>query len=249
MTNRRVRNEPLPFRRVAVAATEPVSPWMTRVVVSGKQLEGFAIELPAASVRLLLPTQVNLEIPTWAGNEFLLADGTRPIIRTLTPRHFDFDRLELALDIVHHDGGVLTAWADAARAGSAPDVAVSGPGRGHAIDADASAFVLIGDETAIPAICQLLEYLPEVPIQTVIGIRGAEGRVDLHRSADQRWSVMASPRDLGSLAVHHLASTNLADGTYIWAAGEAASMQAIRKYLFSDRDFPRHRTTIRGYWK
>lgn len=222
---------------------------MTRVIVSGKQLEGFAIELPAASVRLLLPTQANLEIPTWAGNEFLLADGTRPIIRTLTPRHFDIDRLELALDIVHHDGGVLTPWANAARAGSAPDVAVSGPGRGHAIDADASAFVLIGDETAIPAICQLLESLPEVPVQTFIAIRDVDGRVELHRSVDEQWHVVESPRDLGNLAVHHLASTNLAAGTHIWAAGEAASMQAIRKYLFGDRDFARQSTTIRGYWK
>ncbi|MGI9641393.1 MAG: siderophore-interacting protein [Acidimicrobiia bacterium] len=249
MTSRRIRKEPPPFRRAAVVATEPVSPWMTRVVVGGEALEGFAIELPAASVRLLLPTRAELEIPTWAGNEFLLADGTRPIIRTLTPRRFDTDRLELALDIVHHDGGVLTSWADAARTGSAPDVAVSGPSRGHEIDADASAFILIGDETAIPAICQLLEFLPGVPIQTFIAVRGIDGRVDLHRSVDERWHLVESPRDLGNAAVEHLASTNLADGSYIWAAGEAASMQAIRKYLFTDRAFPRQRTTIRGYWK
>ncbi len=249
MTNRRIRKEPAPFRRVAVVATEPVSPWMTRVIVGGEELEGFAIELPAASVRLLLPTRAELEIPTWAGNEFLLADGTRPSIRTLTPRRFDPDRLELALDIVHHDGGVLTPWADAACAGSAPDVAVSGPGRGHEIDADASAFILIGDETAIPAICQLLESLPGVPLQTFIAVRGVDGRVDLHRSVDERWHLVESPRDLGSVAVDHLALAELAEGTYIWAAGEAASMQSIRKYLFGDREFPRQRTTIRGYWK
>ncbi|MGI9584018.1 MAG: siderophore-interacting protein [Acidimicrobiia bacterium] len=249
MTTGRVRKEPPPFRRASVVATESVSPWMTRVVVSGKQLEGFSIESPASSVRLLLPTETDLEIPTWAGNEFLLADGSRPTIRTLTPRRFDSDRLELALDIVHHNGGVLTPWAQAARAGKAPDVAISGPGRGQTIDADASGFVLIGDETAIPAICQLLESLPRVPIQTFVAIRHEDGRVDLHRSADERWPVVESSRDLGDIAVRHLASTNLTEGTHIWAAGEAASMQKIRKHLFTDREFPRNHTTIRGYWK
>jgi NADPH-dependent ferric siderophore reductase len=35
----------------------------------------------------------------------------------------------------------------------------------------------------------------------------------------------------------------------VWAAGEAAAMQRLRKHLFEERDIPRARTTIRGYWK
>jgi NADPH-dependent ferric siderophore reductase len=35
----------------------------------------------------------------------------------------------------------------------------------------------------------------------------------------------------------------------IWAAGEAAAMQRVRKYLFREIDFPRPHTSIRGYWK
>ena len=39
------------------------------------------------------------------------------------------------------------------------------------------------------------------------------------------------------------------NATRVWAAGEAASVQAIRKHLFEQRDVPRAHTTIRGYWK
>jgi NADPH-dependent ferric siderophore reductase len=37
--------------------------------------------------------------------------------------------------------------------------------------------------------------------------------------------------------------------TRVWAAGEAAAMQRIRRHLFEARAIPRPRTTIRGYWK
>jgi NADPH-dependent ferric siderophore reductase len=35
----------------------------------------------------------------------------------------------------------------------------------------------------------------------------------------------------------------------VWAAGEAAAMQRIRKHLFDERNAPRDHTTVRGYWK
>ena len=35
----------------------------------------------------------------------------------------------------------------------------------------------------------------------------------------------------------------------MWAAGEAAAVQRIRKLLFDERGVPRSQATIRGYWK
>ena len=67
---------------------------MIRVTLGGSELDGFSIGQPAASVRLLLPTDGYLEIPLWAGNEFLLRNGTSAIIRTFTPRRFDADAQE-----------------------------------------------------------------------------------------------------------------------------------------------------------
>ena len=92
MTELRTRREPPPFRRLTVRRTESISPHMTRVSLGGKELEGFDITEPAASVRLLLPIGEELEIPVWAGNEFLMSNGTRPILRTFTPRRLDEEK-------------------------------------------------------------------------------------------------------------------------------------------------------------
>jgi NADPH-dependent ferric siderophore reductase len=35
----------------------------------------------------------------------------------------------------------------------------------------------------------------------------------------------------------------------VWAAGEAAAVQRIRRHLFEERSMARAHTTVRGYWK
>ena len=86
---------------------------------------------------------------------------------------------ELDIDIVLHPSGTAASWATDLAVGT--EVAVSGPGRGYEADPDAEAFLLIGDESAIPAICQLLETLPDVPIVVHIEIVDPAAREDLHR--------------------------------------------------------------------
>lgn len=247
MTEQRIRREPPAFRRLSVRGTEAVSPLMTRVVLGGDELEGFAVDRPAASVRLLLPAEGTLEIPIWAGNEFLLSSGTRPIIRTFTPRRFDEEAMELSIDVVLHGSGAASRWAETTRPGD--EVAVSGPGRGYDIDPNATAFLLVGDETAIPAICQLLEHLPSVPIQVHLMVTHPDAMVDLHRDTDLTWHVADDDQDKAETLGEAVRDMDLVPGLRIWAAGEAAAMQRIRNYLFREIDFPRTRATIRGYWK
>lgn len=247
MTELRTRREPPPFRGLAVRRTESLSPRMLRVILGGNELEGFAVDLPAASVRLLLPTDGVLEIPVWAGNEFLLNDGARPVIRTFTPRRFDPDALELHLDVVLHDMGIASTWAKTAQRGD--EVAVSGPGRGYDIDTGATGFLLAGDETAIPAICQLLEHLPDVPIAIHLLASDASARVDLHRDVDVSWYLVSDGADPDKSLDAAIRAVDLAPGLQIWAAGEAAAMQRLRSFLFREIGFPRSQATVRGYWK
>jgi NADPH-dependent ferric siderophore reductase len=35
----------------------------------------------------------------------------------------------------------------------------------------------------------------------------------------------------------------------VWAAGEAAAMQRLRRHLFDERGVPRSAAVVRGYWK
>jgi NADPH-dependent ferric siderophore reductase len=251
----RLRREPPVFRPVTVEAVTPVTPRLVRVTVGGPKLDGLVIDQPAASVRLLLPSPGSGELvmPAWNGNEFLLPGGGRPAIRTLTPLRLDPAAPRLDLEIVVHEGGAASAWARAAKPGD--EAAVSGPGRGYPVDADAPGFLLAGDESAIPAIGQLLETLPEdKPVRVVVEVADAEARLDLpaHPGATVEWRDLpagAPPGDTLVAAVTGAAGAELPAGTRIWAAGEAAAMQRIRRHLLEERQIPRSETWIRGYWK
>lgn len=223
---------------------------MRRFVLGGPALEGLEIDEPAASVRLLLPTaDGTLEMPKWSGNQFELADGSRAPIRTFTPRSLDTDALELTLDIVVHDHGAASDWAAAASVGD--EVAVSGPGRGHEIDMTAAGYLLAGDETAIPAISQLLEELPSSMSATVIiEIVDRTARLDLpaHDGAEVTWHGLPDGAEPGAAMVD--AVTSLEEmPPVVWIAGEAAAVQKIRRHLFAERGLSRSAATVRGYWK
>jgi len=141
-------------------------------------------------------------------------------------------------------------WAAGARPGT--PAAVSGPGRGYAIDRDAPAFLLAGDETAIPAISQLLEVLPaDTPTQVHIEVARPDARLALpdHPRATVEWHDLPSDAPPGDALVAAVRTSELAPDVRVWAAGEAAAVQRIRRHLFEERSLSRDRTTVRGYWK
>ncbi|MDQ3897774.1 MAG: siderophore-interacting protein [Actinomycetota bacterium] len=248
----RVRREPPAFRRVEVRRVERLTPRMVRATLAGPDLEGFAVDQPAASVRLLLPSggDDGLVMPAWNGNEFLLPDGRRPAIRTFTPRRFDSSALELDLDIVLHGRGAASSWAATAEPGAA--LAISGPGRGYAIDGEAPAFLLAGDETAIPAIGQLLEAIPADRVVDVhVEVADPDARLPLprHPGVTVDWHDLPAGAPPGDALVAAVLGVELGPDTRVWVAGEAAAVQRIRKHLFQELGIARPLTTVRGYWK
>jgi NADPH-dependent ferric siderophore reductase len=237
---------------VTVRRVEAVSPRLVQVTLGGDELAGLSIDEPAASVRLLLSSEAggSLVVPKWNGNEFLLPDGRRPTIRTFTPRQLDADALELDLQIVVHGGGAASTWASTAEPGAA--AAISGPGRGYVVDTDAPAFLLAGDETAVPAISQLLELLPAAAaVDVVVELADPAARVALpeHPRLRVEWCDQPAGAPVGEALFDAVRGTELAPATRVWAAGEAAAVQRIRRHLFDDRGLPRAAATIRGYWK
>ena len=249
---RRIRREPPAFRDVTVVGTGHPTPHVVRVVFDGPDLHNLIVDEPAASVRLLLPSPgtSDLVIPTWNGNEFLLASGQRPTIRTFTPIRASGATSELLLDIVVHGSGVASDWATVATVGDR--AAISGPGRGYVADPDASSFVLVGDESAVPAVGQLLASLsPECPVYAGIEVTSPEAIRDLpgRPTTHVDWRVLPEGAPPGTEQFEYVRSATIEPDARIWAAGEAAAMQRIRRHLFDDRGVDRSRTMIRGYWK
>ncbi len=246
------RRPPPPFRLVEVVRTHLLSARMARVTLGGPELEGLVVEQPAASVRVLLAPGAEgpLVMPRWNGNEFLMPSGERPTIRTLTPRRVDLAALELDVDIVIHQGGAASEWA--LDAGPGTRAAVSGPARGYHIDHEAPVHFLAGDETAIPAISQLLERLPAgMPVRAHIEVADPAARMKLpeHPDATIEWLDLPPGAPPGDALVAAVTQAEIAADTRVWVAGEAAAVQRIRRHLFEARGLSRADVTVRGYWK
>jgi NADPH-dependent ferric siderophore reductase len=247
----RTRRPPPPFRRAVVSSSSLRSPRLRSVTLSGPELVGLEPPQPAASVRVLLPRRGELVLPEWNGNEFLHADGTRPHLRTLTPLRIDPDRGEVDVDIVlHGSSGPLATWAIDAAPGD--EVAISGTGRGYDIERDAPAFLLAGDESALPAISTILGALPDGTAGEVhVEVGDPSAEVELRRPAgiDVAWHVLAEGAAAGDALVDAVTTAPLPGGARVWVAGEAASVQRIRRHLFEVLDLDRAQCTVRGYWK
>jgi NADPH-dependent ferric siderophore reductase len=225
---------------------------MVRVTLTGAELAGLDIGLPAASIRILLPGPPSGEVvlPVWNGNEFLDEDGARPIIRTLTPLSFDAERLELDVEIVLHGDGPLSAWAGRARPGDR--AAISGTGRGYEVDQAARSFLLAGDESALPAIAMLLDALSgTADVMAFIEVADPSGRRELGTRPGVAvvWCDLAAGAPPGSAMLKAVTTAAFGEDVRVWAAGEAAAMQRLRRHLFDERVLSRSQVVVRGYWK
>jgi NADPH-dependent ferric siderophore reductase len=251
MAEPRTRREPPAFRVIEVVGVEARTDHLTRLTLAGPALAGFDEPEVASSVRLLLPRRDTggIELPTWNGNEFLDADGARPLLRTLTPLGFDATANAFHVDVVLHGEAPLSTWARTAPVGS--PIAVSGPGRGFQIDAGATSFLLAGDESALPAITDLLARLPAAAaVRVLVEVRDLAAQVEVpaHPGAEVTWLVAEPGAAPGSAMVAAIEAAELDDDVRVWAAGEAASVQRIRKHLAA-AGVPARHATVRGYWR
>src|SRR5690606_34222938 len=134
-----------------------------RVVVGGPDLASFQPGRPAAHIKIALPTgSGGLPLVRNGGGWGFPAppEGAPPgppagvTMRTYTPRSWDADVGELTIDFaMHPQPGPAARWAAEARPGDV--CAIAGPGGGYDIDPAADPLVVIGDETAVPAIAMI----------------------------------------------------------------------------------------------
>jgi NADPH-dependent ferric siderophore reductase len=77
------------------------------------------------------------------------------------------------------------------------------------------------------------------------------GRIALpsHAGATVVWHDPEAGGAPGDALVAAVAGAPLSADTRVWAAGEAAAMQRLRRHLLEERALPRARCTVRGYWK
>ncbi|EGF93700.1 siderophore-interacting family protein [Asticcacaulis biprosthecium C19] len=227
-------------RELTVVETVRLTPHMQRIVLTG-DLTGFQSLGFDDHIKLFLadPETGVLTLPG-------LDSGPKPVMRDYTPRRFDVAKGQLTLDFaLHGDSGPATAWALAAKPG---DILNIGGPRGSQILPDGyDGFVLMGDETALPAIGRRLEELPAgTPVTVLAEIENDEDRQDWQTQAKAtvRWIVRGKGENLVAAA----ASLALPEGdVHIWVAAEAQTARTIRQALI-DRGAAAKSLKAAGYW-
>ncbi|WP_353808192.1 siderophore-interacting protein [Agromyces sp. SYSU T00194] len=175
-----------------------------------------------------------------------------PDVRTYTALFPDVDAGTLAIDfVVHGDEGVAGPWAAAAAPGDT--LLVNGPGGAYAPDPDADWHLLVGDESALPAILAAIDALPADAIARVVLLvdsPAAEPAIDLPPRATLTVVHRAHGTGDGALlaAVRGL---DWPEGrVHAFVHGEAQEvMHGLRPYLLRERGLGRDQVSISGYWR
>lgn len=247
---------PVKMRRLKVGRITQLTPSMRRITLVGSDLEGFYSASFDDHAKMFFPAEpgAQLVLPTVGPNGMEYPEGVqKPVTRDYTPRRYDAAKQELDIDFVLQHSGPATDWAADANVGD--EIGVGGPRGSFVIPTGFDWHLLIGDETAIPAIGRRLEELPaETQALVIIKTRDAASKMDLQANCkvDIQWleedaSVVADGMDPLERAVRAL---QLPEGEgFIWAAGEYTPIQRVREHLVKERGIDKGRIRASSYWR
>ncbi|MDR7299934.1 siderophore-interacting protein [Haloactinomyces albus] len=252
-----------------VTGVRRLSPNLVRITFGGAELAGMTSGGLDQRSKLLFPLpgqdapRLPEEDPTIRAVR-AMPRRLRPVPRTYTIRAYRPESHEFDIDfVVHGDTGPGSAFAQRARLGDR--IGVLGPNahcehidRAGGVEYDLGMLgrhtLIVGDETALPAIGSILETLPA-------GVR-ATALVEIPEAADAQSLVTSAELDIhwlprcelgrrrGTALLEELRSMPLpSDDVYAWVSGEASMVKAARRHLVDDRGLDRRAVTFMGYWR
>lgn len=236
-------------RRLQVLRVVDLTPRMRRITLGGPELAGFISLGTDDHVKLLFPQnaeqQAALEtLVLGAGKD----NGPLPEMRDYTPRRYDLDALELDIDFVLHGDGPASTWAEQARPGQF--LHIGGP-RGSMIVPDMfDSYLLIGDETALPAIARRLEGLAaNRRALVVVEVENGAEQQKLESAAQVNviWVLREGGKDNLLTTVKQL---QIPSGSlYTWVATESKASRQIRRVLLDEHGVEEQFLKAVGYWR
>jgi NADPH-dependent ferric siderophore reductase len=237
-----------------VLRTQPLSSTMIRVVVGGPELALFSANQYADAYLKLVFLRPGVQYPRPLDLEAIRQQFDPkdwPQQRTYTVRAWDHEALELTIDfVVHGDEGLAGPWARTAAAGD--ELLFTGPGGGYAPQPEADWHLLIGDESALPAIAATLERLPATAVgHVLLEVDGVaqEQSLAAPEGVRVRWVHRGAGR-FGSALVGALSALPFPDGeVQAFVHGEAGVVKELRRVLKLERGLAQSQLSISGYWR
>ena len=229
----RVRHD-LKRRLLQVTRVERLTPVMLRIAFTGDALADFISPGADDHVKIFVP-----------------GPGGEMVSRDYTPRACDAAARTLVIDFAVHDAGPATLWALNARPGD--QLEIGGPRGSMVIGPDIGWWLLVGDETALPAIGRRIEELPAgARVISLVAVPGRSDEQTFVTSADHQalWVHRPSGRaDDPEPVLRGLETLQLPQGDgFVWIAAEARVARAARQFLVERRGHPLPWLKASGYW-
>ena len=255
-----------PVHTFEVVRTEQLTSHMIRVVLGGSGFDTFTpSEFTDSYVKLVFVADdvdvAGLAQPLTLDSFADLPAAKQPVVRTITVRRADPAAREIAVDIaVHGEHGTAGPWAASAKPGQ--PMYLMGPSGAYAPDPAADWHLLVGDETALPAISVALEALPSNAIgQAFIEVAEPEDEIPLiaPEGVQINWILRVGRADLvgeeragdHSPLVEAVKTAHWLPGqVHAFVHGEAqAVMHNLRPYIRKERAVDAKWASISGYWR
>ncbi|AVD84562.1 NADPH-dependent ferric siderophore reductase [Pseudomonas sp. SWI6] len=236
-------NHQIRQRRLHVLRVADLTPRMRRITLGGQELQGFTSLGSDDHIKLLFAETAEQQQAIDARN--LGRDGgVRPSMREYTPRRIDLVNNELDIDFVLHGDGPASTWAAQAAPGQTLDIA--GPRASMVVPDIFDSYLLIGDETAIPAIGRRLEELPAGrKVLAVVQIEDDQERQPLESKAQLEIIWVHRNEDL----LARIEALGLPEGDlYSWVALEKSLTRQV-KALLLEKGVKESALKAAAYWR
>ncbi len=246
----RVRH-PLKMRLLEVKRVARPTPHLARITLAGDDLRDFVSASFDDHVKVFFPPPgaARPVLPELGPDGLVFAEGEpRAPMRDYTPRRHDARAGELDLEFVLHGEGPAASWAAQAQPGQ--QLGVAGPRGSFVVPLEYDWHLLVGDESALPAIARRLEELPPgKPAIAVIEVTDPAARLALstRAQASVQWLLRESA---GSRLPEAVRALRLPPGEgYAWAAAESTVARAVRQVLADTHGLDKSRIRAASYWK
>lgn len=230
------------------------TPRMRRVVFHGEGVRAYAADGPAVpNIKIYFPRPgQELDFPQRDAStgRWHFAGDQRSRVRTYTVRWLDADASRMAIDFVRHgDEGLASAWVERISAGSK----LGAFGGGGRVLKPGGTALMFGDETALPAISDTLEQMPENQEGEVfIEVADAQEIHELRAPAGIRitWlSRAGAPAGSTHNLINAMESYQVAhpQQIHLWVSAESEVVRFARSWA-AQAEIPKANRLIIGYW-
>ena len=226
---------PYELYEVEAAAVRSITPRLKRVTINAAHVPGLCADLPGQWLKVFIRG----------------GDDQRLTGRAYTVRRYDPHTRMVDIDFVlHGDEGRISAWAAHLRPGEKFEVSAPHTKSGVKLDTGATHFILLGDETGLPAISAILESLPANTQVTAI--------VEIENAAEQQLIATKAQLSLRWLVRQPTAPTALAEAfetimmsptCVLFVAAESSAVAAVRGRLKRAPEVAPTSIYASGYWK